>query len=77
MISHELGHNFGLLHAASLDCGANVIGGTCTSAEYGDPFGMMGNQRAMHFNSAQKAELGWIAPGTVRTHVAGPRTLTH
>ena len=62
VISHELGHNFGLLHAASLDCGANVIGGTCTSSEYGDPFGIMGNQRAMHFNAAQKAELGLDRP---------------
>ena len=30
VITHELGHNFGLLHAASLDCGANVIGGACS-----------------------------------------------
>ena len=71
VIGHELGHNFGLLHAASLDCGANVIGGTCTSAEYGDPFNMMGNQRAMHFASAQKDLLGWLPAGTVATHKAG------
>ncbi len=76
VIGHELGHNFGLLHAASLDCGANVIGGTCTSAEYGDPFDIMGNQRAMHFNSAQKFELGWIPPTAVRTHVSGAATYT-
>ena len=57
VIGHELGHNFGLLHAASLDCGTSVIGGTCTSSEYGDPFNIMGNQRAMHFASAQKLDL--------------------
>ena len=76
VIVHELGHNFGLAHAASLDCGANVIGGTCTSSEYGDPFDVMGNNRTMHFNAAQKAELNWIAPATVTTHTAGTTTYT-
>ena len=74
VIGHELGHNFGLLHAASLDCGANVIGGTCTSSEYGDPFNTMGNQRAMHFAAAQKSLLGWIPSTTVATHKSGNGT---
>jgi len=76
VIGHEVGHNFGMLHAASLDCSANVVGGTCTSSEYGDPFGIMGNQRAMHANAAQKFDLGWIAPGTVKTHSSGRATYT-
>ncbi len=76
VISHELGHNFGLAHAASLDCGGNVIGGTCTSAEYGDPFDVMGNNRAMHFNSAQKSTLGWMAPATIYTHSSGTSSYT-
>ena len=76
VITHELGHNFGLAHAASVDCGANSIGGTCTSSEYGDPFDVMGNNRAMHFNSAQKSELNWIAPGTVAAHTTGTTTYT-
>jgi hypothetical protein len=78
VIAHELGHNFGLLHAASLKCGVNVIGGTCTSAEYGDPFDVMGNNRAMHFASAQKNMLGWLPAGTVALHKAGtaPYALT-
>jgi hypothetical protein len=81
VIAHELGHNFGLAHAASLDCGATSViggtpGGTCTSAEYGDPFDVMGNNRAMHFNSAQKAELSWIAASTVSTHTTGQATYT-
>ncbi len=76
VISHELGHNFGLLHAAQLDCGTNVIGGTCTSSEYGDPFGAMGNSRAMHFNSAQKNILGWLPPTSVKTHTKGRTTYT-
>ena len=76
VFGHEFGHNFGLLHAASLDCGANVIGGSCTSAEYGDPFDIMGNQRAMHFNTAQKFDLGWIPSTSVKTHVSGTATYT-
>ena len=76
VIGHELGHNFGLLHAASLDCGTAVIGGTCTSSEYGDPFNTMGNNRAMHFASAQKDMLGWLPAGTVADHKGGTTTYT-
>ena len=71
VIAHELGHNFGLLHAASLRCTGAVVGGACTSSEYGDPFDVMGNIGAMHFNSMQKSKLGWIAPSTVVTQSAG------
>ena len=77
VIAHELGHNFGLAHAASLDCGALVIDvATCTSSEYGDPFDVMGNNRAMHFNSAQKAALNWLPAGSVSTHTSGTATYT-
>ena len=68
---HELGHNFGLLHAASLRCSGGPIGGSCAASEYGDPFDMMGNQRAMHFNAPQKWDLGWIPAGSVATHTSG------
>ena len=64
---HELGHNFGLLHAASLRCGGVAIGGACSVSEYGDPFDIMGNQSAMHFNAAQKLDLGWIPASAVKT----------
>ena len=76
VIAHELGHNFGLAHAASLDCGTNVIGGACSSSEYGDPFDVMGNNRAMHFNSSQKSELNWLPAGSVSTHASGTATYT-
>ncbi len=71
---HELGHNFGLLHAASLRCGTNVIGGSCSVSEYGDPFDTMGNQSAMHYNAPQKLRLGWIPSGSVVTHGTGTTT---
>ena len=75
-IAHEMGHNFGLLHAASLRCNGAVIGGTCSSTEYGDPFDTMGNQRTMHYNAMQKAKLGWIPASSVKTHTGGSATYT-
>ena len=74
VLVHELGHNFGLLHAGSLDCGTEIIGGSCSAAEYGDPFDVMGNQRAMHFNAMQKRKLNWIADTTTPTHASGTTT---
>jgi hypothetical protein len=74
VITHEMGHNWGLLHAGSLDCGSAPIGGGCSVSEYGDPFDTMGNQRSMHFNAQQKRKLNWIAASTVPTHSAGTAT---
>jgi Bacterial Ig-like domain (group 3)/Gametolysin peptidase M11/Chaperone of endosialidase len=74
VVTHEMGHNFGLLHAGSLDCGALSIGGACVASEYGDPFDTMANQRSMHFNAQQKRKLNWISAATVSTHSAGSVT---
>ncbi len=74
---HELGHNFTLWHAGSLYCGAGqVIGGSCSVSEYGDPFDIMGNQSAMHFNAMQKSALNWIPSTAVKTHTGGTATYT-
>lgn len=75
-VAHEMGHNFGLLHAASLSCAGASIGGSCSASEYGDPFDTMGNQRAMHYNATQKARLGWIAATGVQTYAGGSATYT-
>ena len=69
-----MGHNFGLLHAAYLDCGTAPIGGTCSVSEYGDRFDIMGNVRAMHFNAMQKSNLAWIPTTSVKTHTSGSAT---
>src|SRR6266508_2075574 len=71
VVTHEMGHNFGLLHAGSLNCGAVSMGGSCGVAEYGDPFDTMGNSHAMHFNAQQKALLNWIPASSVKTHTSG------
>jgi len=76
VVAHEIGHNFGLLHAGSLRCGSGIIGGSCSVAEYGDPFDTMGNQRAMHYNAMQKSKLAWIASSTVKTYTGGSATYT-
>src|SRR5262249_39053833 len=65
-----------LLHAGSLSCGSASIGGSCSVAEYGDPWDTMGNQRAMHYNAAQKSLLGWIPASSVKTHSSGSASYT-
>jgi hypothetical protein len=66
VVAHEMGHNFGLYHSHSLDCGANVVDGNCTSTEYGDVLDVMGGTPgggSAHFNAFQKERLGWLGAG--------------
>ena len=66
IIAHELGHNFGLEHAAARahETGAYV--------EYGDPTGVMGNRFLAQgaprpdLNAAQLAQRAWLAPAQLR-----------
>ncbi|MGD1470981.1 Ig-like domain-containing protein [Vibrio harveyi] len=61
-VGHELGHNFGLHHAKDLDCGSDIIGDRCASAEYGDALDIMGMSGITgHFNAFSKELLGWIS----------------
>ena len=79
VVGHEFGHNFGLYHAGSLDCGASVIAPSgCTVTEYGDPFDIMGNNRPMHFAAHQKNILGYFSgnASAVATHGSGSTTYT-
>jgi M6 family metalloprotease-like protein len=61
---HELGHNYGLEHSRSLDCGTEVVNGTCTMNEYGDQFDLMGPGAPYHYNAYQKERLGWLNSGS-------------
>lgn len=60
IIGHEMGHNFGLKHSGSQDCGSAVEGGACSPSPYGDPMDIMGNVSSGHFNARHKERLGWL-----------------
>ena len=64
VVGHEMGHNFGLYHSHSLDCGTNVVAQSgCTASDYGDTFDLMGNISAGHYNAYHKERLGWLNAG--------------
>jgi hypothetical protein len=65
VVGHELGHNYGLHHAHSLECGTDIHGGNCISQEYGDKFDIMGMDYAAHFNAFNKEKLGWLDSATL------------
>lgn len=67
VVSHEMGHNIGLYHAHTLDCGSTVLGSNCTSKEYADPTDTMGNIFGAHYAAYHKEQLGWLNPGKILT----------
>lgn len=74
IVAHELGHNLGLDHSNSLDCGSSSIGESCTVYGYGDFLDTMGNRNPGHFNASQKARLGWLS-GLMSVDTDGSHTL--
>ena len=64
ILTHELGHGLGLLHANSWECGQRrvVYGEQCTHLEYGNWYDAMGSgYRTLHFNAYFKDLLGWAS----------------
>jgi len=72
VLSHEVGHAFGLYHAGALDCGSLAIGASCAFIEYGDRFDVMAKS-LYHMNAYQKMRLGVLKPFLVS--ISGQYTL--
>lgn len=73
VITHELGHTYGLLHANLWRTIDGTPIGSGENIEYGDDFDMMGrgNTQATHFNANYKRSLDWMTETNVQT-VTGP-----
>jgi M6 family metalloprotease-like protein len=75
VIAHELGHTYGLYHAALWQVSdGNPIsanGSVTDATEYGDDFDTMGanlaNSQGTDFNPYYKNNLGWVADNQVQT----------
>jgi PKD repeat protein len=75
VVGHELGHNYGLMHAHSRSCSGLSIGPSCTESEYGDPFDTMGG--SLHqFNAFHKNQLAWLTGASVATRSSGSGSYT-
>lgn len=64
-LGHEMGHNLGLYHAHSKQCGTTSTTEPCSVSDYGDTFDIMGNYATGQFNPFHKELLGWLAPAEV------------
>ncbi len=66
ILSHELGHGLGLVHASGWNCGNQTLYGNCEVIEYGNPFDTMGTGAfATHFNAFSKTYLNWLTGNEV------------
>ena len=63
VLIQEPGHNFGMQHSSSLDCGTATLSDDvngCTASEYGDSYDPMGGG-CRHMNAWQKSYQGWLS----------------
>jgi|GEM_PF-1374123 len=66
--AHELGHNYGLLHANLWRTNDGTSIGAGANQEYGNPFDVMGNgfDSRAHFTAKYKSLLGWLTDANVQ-----------
>jgi len=68
--AHELGHNYGLLHANFWDATTNYsMMGPGTNLEYGNPYDTMGSANAgiYQFDAPHKIQIDWLKADAVQT----------
>jgi chitodextrinase len=77
VMTHELGHNWGLGHANALHCTSSstkvaiAAPSACTSGAYQDPFSTMGNNALRHDHAAELGELGFLTSSEKVTGAPG------
>ena len=65
VLSHEMGHELGTMHANSWSCSGPSLDTNCVHVEYGNSYDVMGTGvLAAHFNAFYKDYLGWLATST-------------
>ena len=68
--AHELGHNYGLLHANLWRTTDGTVIGNGSNIEYGNPFDVMGSggndDGHSHFNAQYKRSLDWLTDANVQ-----------
>jgi hypothetical protein len=69
VVGHELGHNLGLRHAGSYDCGDVTLSESCSLYEYGDLFDVMGSS-PRHNSGWNLERLGLLDASNVQTLTA-------
>jgi M6 family metalloprotease-like protein len=79
-VSHEMGHNLGLLHAGTITSGTDILGPVTSPGvenDMGDYWTTMGSPEMGLYPAPQKAEvLGWLTSGTNVQTVQSSGTFT-
>jgi hypothetical protein len=77
VLSHEMGHELGVMHANSWGCSGMTLDKDCYHQEYGNSWDVMGTGLySKHFNAFYKDLLGWL-PGGAKQAVTASSILKY